>query len=160
VAFDDHAVADWFDSRIDAGQKPEEFFRIWIHTHPGHCPRPSSTDEETFARVFGRADWAVMFILACGGDTYARLRFNHGPGGDLELAVGVDFTRPFASSDHDAWSREYRTHVKPEEVGPRIKTGLAWPRLRRTVEEPNVPWQEDWPEKSLPGHELEDEWLI
>ena len=40
------------------------------------------TDEETFARVFGRTDWAVMFILARQGQSYARLRFHVGPGGD------------------------------------------------------------------------------
>ena len=60
----------------------EQFGRIWVHTHPGNCPQPSSVDEETFARVFGRTDWAVMFILARGGQSYARLRFHVGPGGD------------------------------------------------------------------------------
>ena len=52
---------------VDAGRRPEQFARIWLRTHPGDCPRPSSTDEDTFDRVFGRVDWAVMFILAAGG---------------------------------------------------------------------------------------------
>src|SRR5947209_14095353 len=42
----------------------EQFARLFMHTHPGNSPQPSATDEETFARVFGRCDWAVMFILA------------------------------------------------------------------------------------------------
>ena len=64
------------------------------------------TDEETFARVFGRSDWAVMFILARGGQSYARLRFNVGPGGSLMLPVEVDYRRPFPASDQAAWSEE------------------------------------------------------
>jgi hypothetical protein len=67
VAFDDQSVADFFDRQVDAGLQPCRVGRIWTHTHPGSRPQPSMTDEETFARVFGRSDWAVMFILARGG---------------------------------------------------------------------------------------------
>ena len=42
---------------------------------------PSGTDEETFARCFGSSDWALMFILARGGETYVRLALHAGPGG-------------------------------------------------------------------------------
>ena len=80
VSFDDASVADFFDRQVDAGLKPCQVGRIWVHSHPGSCPQPSVTDEETFARVFGRADWAVMFILARGGQTFARLQFNVGRG--------------------------------------------------------------------------------
>ena len=78
VAFDDQAVSDFFEAQVDAGRKPEQFGRIWLHTHPGNSPVPSGTDEETFARVFGSCQWAIMFILASGGKSYARLRFNVG----------------------------------------------------------------------------------
>src|SRR5439155_22544981 len=60
VKFDDESVADYFDAQVDVGRTPEEFARVWIHTHPGDSPYPSSTDEETFARCFGAADWALM----------------------------------------------------------------------------------------------------
>ena len=73
VAFDDTAVAEFFDDQIDEGRQPEQFARIWIHTHPGNSAQPSSVDVETFDRVFGRCDWAVMFILARGGQTFAQL---------------------------------------------------------------------------------------
>ena len=69
VKFADQAVADYFDQQVDRGLKPTQFARIWVHTHPGKCPEPSFTDEETFERVFGQTDWSVMFILACGGQT-------------------------------------------------------------------------------------------
>ena len=116
VSFDDGAVADLFDSQVDAGRKPDEFARIWLHTHPGDSPQPSVVDEETFERVFGRCEWAAMFVLGRTGKTYARLRFNVGPGGEAEIPVEVDYRRPFGPSDHEAWETEYRAHVRKEEL--------------------------------------------
>jgi hypothetical protein len=112
VAFDDAAVADFFEAQVDAGRKPEQFARIWLHTHPGDSPTPSGTDEHTFVDVFGRCDWAVMFVLAQGGKTHARLRFSVGPGGDILIPAEVDFARPFAGSDHAAWAAEYDRNIQ------------------------------------------------
>jgi proteasome lid subunit RPN8/RPN11 len=111
VAFEDQAVAEFFDQQVDLGRCPTQFARIWIHTHPGDSPVPSFTDEETFARVFGATDWAVMFILARGGQTYCRLQYHIGPGGAMELAVQVEYQQPFAASDHTAWLAEHQTKV-------------------------------------------------
>jgi hypothetical protein len=115
VAFEDDSVADFFDRQVDAQRSLETFGRIWIHTHPGDSPLPSSTDEKTFARVFGGAHWAVMFILAQGGHTYARLRFNVGPGLEIEIPVAQDYTQPFDGCDPAAWEAEYLADVKPYE---------------------------------------------
>jgi len=114
VEFDDAAVADFFEEQVDAGRRPEQFARVWLHTHPGSSPEPSGTDEETFERVFGRCEWAVMFILARNGKTSARLRFNVGPGGQLLVPVQVDYTQPFEGSDLETWQVEYDAHIKPE----------------------------------------------
>jgi len=111
VAFEDAAVADLFDVQVDAGRKPEQFARIWLHTHPGDSPAPSATDEETFARVFGKCQWAVMFILARKGRSYARLRFSVGPGGQIAIPVEVDYGQPFGPSDQETWEAEYRAHI-------------------------------------------------
>ena len=137
VAFDDEAVADLFDRMVDEGIAPERFGRVWWHTHPGTCPLPSDTDEQTFARVFGRCDWAVMFILARGGASYARLRFNIGPGGSVPLDVAVDYSRPFAGSDHAAWEAEYRAQVHPADIDA-LDAFLAGPgrQLGMTGDEP------------------------
>jgi hypothetical protein len=118
VAFEDEAVADFFDRQVDRGLRPEQFARIWLHTHPGNCPEPSVTDERTFERVFGRADWAVMFILARGGRTYARLSFNIGPGGAMTIPTCVDYGRAFAGSDAASWEEEYQANVIPAPVLP------------------------------------------
>jgi proteasome lid subunit RPN8/RPN11 len=114
VEFDDAAVADFFEEQVDAGRRPEQFARLWLHTHPGSSPEPSATDEETFERVFGRCEWAVMFILARTGKTSARLRFNVGPGGQLLVPVQVDYTQPFEASDQETWQAEYDANIKPE----------------------------------------------
>lgn len=107
VSFRDDAVADFFDEQVDAGRKPDSFARCWLHTHPGRCPLPSVTDNETFERVFGRVNWAVMFIIARSGDTYARLRFNAGPGGEVALRVTIDYEADFAATDRTAWEQEF-----------------------------------------------------
>ncbi|OYW25149.1 MAG: hypothetical protein B7Z55_00135 [Planctomycetales bacterium 12-60-4] len=112
VAFEDESVAEFFDRQIDRGLRPEQFGRVWVHTHPGDSALPSSVDEETFARVFGRSDWAVMAIVACGGDTFARLQFPAGPGGSVDLPLAVDYRQPFHGSDYDAWIDEYLTNVQ------------------------------------------------
>jgi hypothetical protein len=116
VKFEDGAVADYFDRQVDRGLAPQHFARIWVHTHPGDSPYPSGTDEETFARCFSCTDWAVMFILARGGQTYARLRFMAGPSGSLLLPVEIDYSRPFPASDWAAWDAEYAQSVVPQPV--------------------------------------------
>lgn len=113
VAFDDVAVADFFEDQIDLGRKPEEVGRIWIHTHPGSCPQPSPTDHKTFERVFGSCSWAVMFILARSGNTYTELHWKAGSA-SLPMKVEVDFPQPFAESDHASWSEEYLATVHAE----------------------------------------------
>ena len=117
VAFDDESVADMFEDRVIGGLRPDQFARIWIHTHPGSCANPSFTDENTFERVFGSVDWAVMFILACGGECYARMR----SAGELEadsqealLDVEVDYSAPFSACDFEAWEAEYLANVTCE----------------------------------------------
>lgn len=147
VAFDDEAVADFFDRQIDRGLLPELVGRVWIHTHPGNSPAPSCTDEETFARVFGRCHWAVMAILAQGGATYARLRFNIGPGCETRLPVEVDFQQPFGASDRDGWHAEYEANVAPWRPEPLLASADLVPGLDLF----DSPWR-DLADAELCGH--------
>jgi len=114
AALEDVAVADLFDAQVDKGRSPAQFARIWVHTHPGDSAQPSGTDERTFERVFGACDWAVMFILARGGDAYARLRLQCGVAVSLRLRTEIDYSRPFAGSDFERWEQEYQTAVVPD----------------------------------------------
>jgi hypothetical protein len=125
VEFDDVGVADFFEGQVEAGRRPEQFARIWLHTHPGDSPSPSGTDEQTFTRVFGHCDWAVMFILSRTGRTYVRLRFNAGPGGEVSLPVAVEFMHPFAGTDIPAWQAEYTAHIHPEDLRTMAGEGPA-----------------------------------
>jgi hypothetical protein len=120
VSFDDHAVADFFDGQVDLGRKPEQFARLWLHTHPALSPKPSVIDEETFKRVFSGCHWAVMFILAEDNRAYARLSFNVGPGGQILILARVDFSCDFGPSDHRLWDAEYDANVKVEHVSSRL----------------------------------------
>jgi proteasome lid subunit RPN8/RPN11 len=121
VQFNDDAVAQFFDAQVDAGRQPSQFARIWIHTHPEISAQPSLTDEETFLRVFGRTDWAVMFILSKTDEAFCRLRFNVGPGGDLEIPVSVDYQNEFAGSDFSSWEAEYRANVQVMPERPKTR---------------------------------------
>ena len=118
VAFEDESVADFFEQQVDLGRKPEQFARIWLHTHPGDSPNPSMTDEETFSRVFGSCDWSVMCIIDQNSNTYARMRFGVGPGGQIKLAVAVDYSLSFAGSDFKAWKAEYLKNIKQDAPRP------------------------------------------
>jgi hypothetical protein len=66
--------------------------------------------------VFGGCDWAVLFVRAREGKTYACLRFNVGPGGELFVPVWTDYSRPFGPADHQAWAQEYADHIRAAPV--------------------------------------------
>jgi len=125
VRFDDEAVGQFFDGQVDLGRQPEQFARIWCHTHPDMSPWPSFVDEDTFWRVFGSCQWAVMFILAGNGQTYARLGFNVGPGGQVLIPIAVDYSGEFGASDREAWDAEYEANVTIENPpsGPSQRDG-------------------------------------
>ena len=135
VAFDDEAVADLFDSMVDAGIPPGRFARVWLHTHPGASVEPSGTDEDTFHRVFGGCDWAVMAILGRTGNTFARLTFNAGPGGSLNLPVSVDWadwpaTAHLLAEQVPVWEQQYVERVE--------STSWGWPEELTRKGDPSV----------------------
>ena len=111
IKFDDEAVADFFEDQVDLGRKPEQFARIWLHTHPGSFAEPSAIDEDTFKKVFGNCQWAVMAILAQDNRTYARLSFNVGPGGQMKIPVQIDYAHEFGPSEKEKWDAEYQANI-------------------------------------------------
>lgn len=133
VAFDDDAVADHLDRYVDAGVPPCRAGRLWIHTHPCESAAPSHTDEETFRRAFGACDWAAMIIVARGGATYARLSFDAGPGGQVQIPVKVDWARlpeDLLANEGgldelvSGWLDEYGRNVHPQRAAD-LHDGLA-----------------------------------
>ena len=118
VKFDDSSVADFFDTQVDLSRKPEQFARIWLHTHPGDSPEPSAIDKETFERAFGSCQWAVMFVVAENNKTYSQLSFNVGPGGRVLIPTQIDYSQEFDSTDRELWDTEYAANVKAIEWLP------------------------------------------
>lgn len=140
VGFDDDAVAAYFEERVGRGLEPRQFARVWLHTHPGDSPHPSGVDEETFARVFGPCDWAVMAILAQGGRWSARLRVQSGPRVEVEVPVRVAWDAPFPASDPTGWRSEYSRCVQSEVLWPEP----GWPDSVG----PDPVWPDPvWPER-------------
>jgi hypothetical protein len=146
VAFDDAAVADYFDDCIDQGLPPQRFGRIWVHTHPASSPEPSSVDEETFDRVFGSCDWSIMLIVSRTHATYARLSFSAGPGGAVLLPVEVDWAAwpqflleqgAQLSNTVESWMDEYGSNIFPMPFASAIDRLLDLPRSSR------MPWSRD-----------------
>jgi hypothetical protein len=111
VRFQDDAIADFFEDQVTLGRKPEQFARHWLHTHPKGISTPSQTDEETFERVFGHCQWAVMAIVSQDNQTYARISFNIGPGGQVLIPVQVDYSKPFEATDSLAWEQEFKRNI-------------------------------------------------
>lgn len=133
VEFDDDSISDELIRFVQAGYKPWQVQRVWIHTHPGTSPQPSGVDETTFASDgFTSPDWAIMFILACGGQTYCRFKVSETAEEiqrrKLDRADGVltiqdfhdsskilnfeiDYDQEFPAADHDEWLYEYEQNV-------------------------------------------------
>ena len=145
VEFADSAVADYFDACVDSGIPPRRCGRTWLHTHPGDSPAPSSVDEKTFARVFGKCDFAVMFILSRTARTYARLSFSAGPGGSVLIPVLVDWEGwPQQATQIDLvehvrqWRQEYESNVQilaPYATPALFATGGEWPGQEDELDE-------------------------
>jgi len=104
-------LVDDVECTLDAGLAPWQTHNILCHTHPGNSASPSGMDEENFKNAFTAPDWAIMFIIAEGGEIYCRLKFNIGPGGTKNLKVSVDFGQEFKGSEHELWEREYQEKV-------------------------------------------------
>src|SRR5260370_6012138 len=111
-----------------------------------------------------------MFILSRAGETYARLSFPAGPGGENVLATAVDWSawprNPTDAGGLDAhmerWKHEYAAHVQPapeiplpaaaNAAGP-LDLGLDWWDAEPWDHELDgflyEPAQEDFPELLL-----------
>jgi proteasome lid subunit RPN8/RPN11 len=163
AAMDDEAVADFTDRCVDAGIAPQRFLRVWCHTHPGSSPLPSGTDEDTFERVFGGCDWAVMFILSRTSNTFCRLSLNVGPGSAVEIPVAVDWSAwPVILSDPQfsmanlvaGWQQEFTANIHriPDSFRAMSPSAAA----PSDVSDPWEPFADAWDWTDLDQELLED----
>lgn len=110
---DDTAVNNYMMDMFDKGFEPNQCMRIWIHTHPKMDPKPSQQDEKTCREVLCDSDWAVMYIINSDDEEYARLIFNVGPKGRMELDTEINWNIEFPASDFKAWKEEFDEKVTP-----------------------------------------------
>lgn len=113
---DSEDSAEYMETMMDKGLMPWQYANILIHTHPGNSPSPSSVDETNFKEAFSHPNWAIMFIIANGGECYGRLKINVGPGSIRELNVAVDWEQSFSATDKMAWKDEYEAKVTEEKI--------------------------------------------
>lgn len=114
VQFDDEGYEDYVEEMSSRGLAADRFMRIWIHTHPGTSASPSGTDEKSWSETFGTMSWAVMFILARGGQTYCRMGMNTSFASmKASLDHEIDWTLEYpANGDQAEWDAEYERCVK------------------------------------------------
>lgn len=110
-------LLEWaFDNSV----APNRVGRVWFHTHPGSSATPSGTDENTFLKEFGKCDFAVMAILARGGQTSCRLRLMAAGGVSLEIPIEVcwnEMSKELGELVKEAsteWESEYAARVRED----------------------------------------------
>lgn len=119
--FDTDAQNEWMQNRLLSGENPDNFARIWAHTHPGPSASPSTTDWETFQEVMGDAAWGVMLILGTGNEFVCVFRCNDQM---LNLQVEVE-------SEHipDSWVTELdniKKYIPKKQVQIGYQTNWDW----------------------------------
>lgn len=102
---------DFFMRMAEAGHHPQQFGRIWIHTHPGIGPEPSGTDVDTFMDAFRYPDWSVMFILDTSDTSYCKLQFTAGPRCVVKIPVKITWDFEFEATNYELWQDEYEKNV-------------------------------------------------
>jgi hypothetical protein len=164
IDMDGDSIGEFYERMVELGYQPCEFARIWMHTHPGTSPNPSGTDEETFKKHFSDPDWSVMLILAKGGAWYARLRFNIGPGGSMEVPVEIDWDEEFPESNQAEWFREYELNVTERKVIVRPfahPNAATWPPDKKQSQSRPINGQK-WDHakrRMVPVDDWRDEWF-
>lgn len=67
----------WFDHQEKYGDAKIDvnvYSRVWVHTHPGESATPSGVDRKTWETQFGLFPWAIMLIVARGGQWHCEIR--------------------------------------------------------------------------------------
>jgi len=111
-----------FDDKYgyELGLLPVNMMRVWIHTHPSFSATPSNTDEETFNEVFGKCNWAVMFILGEDNKYTCTLQYNTIPAGKFNIPMKVD-----GFPENKEWDKELKENVqKPVFVVEKLNNNL------------------------------------
>lgn len=143
VEFDNDAQNNYAIDMSKRRLNPDNFMRVWIHTHPGNNTSPSGTDWSTFNDTFGPMEWSVMAILGKSDEFTCVFRV-----GDEMMNIPVAIHDPFTQQ----WAEEYASAV----LSPQKKTHSFLSPQASEAE-----WEEVWqqaiePEESTERQERED----
>lgn len=137
-SFDETGIGESVEELSKLGLHVSQYGRVWIHTHPGNSPNPSGKDEQTFSEDFKGKPFAVMMILAKGGQWYARAKWDGSnvPLLSREIDVSVCWDCEFEGSDWLEWTNELSEKVtEPAPVFSAIEDRKsAWNSWQETRE--------------------------
>lgn len=122
--FDDAEVLDFYSRAVERELPMDRYARVWVGSRPGRSARPASVDEAIFARLYGAVPWSVLCLVASGGATYARLRYNVGPAGAWKVPVVVNESQASRLVDSDACAEA----VAPVAVARDFEPDDSWYR--------------------------------
>lgn len=108
--FDKQGMSDYTVRRVREGMQPNQFLRVWIHTHPGESAEPSTKDLETFRRDLAEYEWQVMFIIGETGKYTCTMRLRLENGLVAETALPVEMHMDPAHVEE--WEKEFKENVK------------------------------------------------
>lgn len=141
VSVDEDELSALVEWAFDAGYPPGcDVGNVWFHTHPGASATPSAFDEEEFRTKFGHCQWAVMAILAEGGDVTARYQWQAaGRAYQADIDVRVDWAKlpaqlPELAREMAGWPAEFKAKVRE-----RVWTPPPVP------DKPKYSWKDPWP---------------
>jgi len=112
--FDTDAQNEWMETKLIDGHNPDNFARIWAHTHPGASATPSGTDWDTFQEAMGEAAWGVMLILGTSNEFVCVFRCH-----DQMLNIPVEVEQTTVPED---WFKEL-DNIKPPKPQKYVHTG-------------------------------------
>lgn len=106
----------YVDEMVDEGISPNRSFRVWIHTHPGSSPNPSSTDWKTFNELMENYPWFAMLIIDRSHNTYGYLKLTQGPGLSKQVDISIDWNYPCQEIDFQELDNEYCEKVTEKKI--------------------------------------------
>lgn len=113
--WDSEDISEFVNQMLDKGYKPEEFFRIWIHTHPGFSCNPSGHDEKQIVELFGNVNFGVMAIMGKDHKMSAHLILNYKSLRTI-TEIPVKYELPDYSEHHEKWDEEIEEAIIPTAI--------------------------------------------
>ena len=130
-------MSDYIEE-MSSKYSPAQCFRIFVHTHPGDCPKPSSTDWETFNSLMSSYPWFGMLIFAKNQDYYFYMKFTQGPGISADVDLEIDWGVPCQAVDFEHLESEYTKKVS---IKPKVSAVFKLPETLRDFDnKDHLPW--------------------